>query len=206
MSLVKAFTHLKGRPHEDKALEILQKIASLVKPIMKAHGWTLPVLAEFFPKSDNLLGLNVNAGQKILLRLRPARAPNTFYELEQLVLVMLHELTHNVHGPHDEKFYKYLKGLEDEYYSLRIGGYDGEGFHGKGTAVGQGVSHNLPPHIARLKALEAAEKRRQVQVAIGRGGRLGGKTQRGLTPRELAAQVGPVCVSSALLCLHALLN
>ena len=56
MSLVKSFTHLKGRPQEERALELLQKIASLVKPIMQKRGWTLPVLAEFFPKNDNLLG------------------------------------------------------------------------------------------------------------------------------------------------------
>lgn len=37
-------------------------------------------------------GLNVNRGFKILLRLRPHQAPDTFYEVDQLVLVMLHEV------------------------------------------------------------------------------------------------------------------
>lgn len=55
-SLVASFTHLKNRPHADRALAILQRIASLVKPIMRNHGWRLPVLAEFFPDNPNLLG------------------------------------------------------------------------------------------------------------------------------------------------------
>ena len=53
---VKSFTHLKDRPKQDQALLLLQRIASLVKPVMRKHGWILPVLAEFFPESPNLLG------------------------------------------------------------------------------------------------------------------------------------------------------
>jgi hypothetical protein len=53
---VKSFTHLKGRHRADDALKFLQRIASLVKPIMRKRGWVLPVLAEFFPNNPNLLG------------------------------------------------------------------------------------------------------------------------------------------------------
>ena len=53
---VKSFTHLKDRPKADEALRILQRIASLVEPIMRKHGWVLPVLSEFFPEDPNLLG------------------------------------------------------------------------------------------------------------------------------------------------------
>lgn len=54
-----------------------------------------------------------------------------------------------------------------------------------------GVSHDLSPHLARQKALEAAEKRRQTTRVLGGGGRLGGRlvNTTGLSPRELAAQV-----------------
>jgi DNA-dependent metalloprotease WSS1 len=55
-TLVKSHTHLKDRPNADKALRMLQRVASLVKPIMKKHKWVLPVLSEFFPESPNLLG------------------------------------------------------------------------------------------------------------------------------------------------------
>jgi DNA-dependent metalloprotease WSS1 len=56
MTCVKSFTHLKDRPHGDKALAILQRVASLVKPIMNARSWVLPVLSEFFPSDPGLLG------------------------------------------------------------------------------------------------------------------------------------------------------
>lgn len=62
-SFVKSFTHLKDRPNADRALSMLQRIASLVKPIMRKHSWVLPVLSEFFPDSSNLLGmLPLNGG------------------------------------------------------------------------------------------------------------------------------------------------
>jgi len=53
---VLSYEHLKGHPRFNEALTLLQRIASLVKPIMRRHGWRLPVLAEFFPESPNLLG------------------------------------------------------------------------------------------------------------------------------------------------------
>ncbi|KAF9817989.1 hypothetical protein IEO21_03064 [Rhodonia placenta] len=188
-AFVKSFTHLKDRPKADRALPLLQRIASLVKPIMRKHGWVLPVLAEFFPESPNLL--DINGGQKILLRLRPAHAPDTFYDEEFVVKTMLHELTHNEHGPHDEKFYKFLSELEDEYDALKRSGYAGEGFFSPGKKLGTNVSHNLPPHLAQQKALEAAEKRRQVNLIMSGGGRLGGpigRTRINKSPRELAAE------------------
>ncbi|KAL4252508.1 hypothetical protein ABKN59_002755 [Abortiporus biennis] len=191
---VKSFTHLKDRPKADKALPFLQRVASLVKPIMRKHGWVLPSLAEFFPESPNLVGLNVNAGQKILLRLRPAWAPDTFYEEEEVVHVMLHELTHNVHGPHNDQFYTFLSGLEAEYEALKKSGYAGEGFHSKGRRLGENVSHDLPSYLARAKALEAAEKRRKVSAILGGAGggrRLGGASTKPYptkSPRELAAE------------------
>ncbi|KAF8325810.1 WLM domain-containing protein [Cantharellus anzutake] len=185
-SYVLSYSHLKGRPHEGKAIPMLQKVASLVKPIMRKHGWTLPLLSEFFPDNPSLV--DVNGGEQILLRLRPAWAPNTFYDEGELVSVMLHELTHNVHGPHDSAFYTFLSKLEDEYAELQRSGYSGEGFFSKGKKLGGGYSLDLPPHTARLKAVEAAEKRARVSKVLGSGGnRLGGAVT-AKSPRELAAE------------------
>ena len=119
----------------------------------------------------------------------------TFYRNDLMLPSNFTQLTHNVHGPHDEKFYKFLSELQDEYDELRRSGYAGEGFFSKGQRVGVGVSHNLPLHLARQKALEAAEKRRQIAIVLGGGGRrLGGSGDtKGLSPRELAAQVN--CIS-----------
>jgi hypothetical protein len=70
-------------------------------------------------------------------------------------------LTHNLHGPHDEVFHAYLKGLEDEYIAARIAGYNGEGFCSEGNRLGAGRAPR-PSTIAdaRRRALAAAEKRR----------------------------------------------
>lgn len=119
-----------------------------------------------------------------LLSVHPHRSPH----------IISSQLTHNVHGPHDDAFYKYLAGLESEYEDLRRSGYSGEGFHSRGVRLGVGTSHNLPPHLAKLKALEAAEKRRTKDSGGGRrlgGGEIGshGGGMRQLTPRELALRV-----------------
>jgi len=70
-TFIQSFTHLKDRPNADRALHILKKVASLVKPIMRKHGWVLPVLAEFFPDSPNLLGKGI-LGAGISSQLTPA--------------------------------------------------------------------------------------------------------------------------------------
>lgn len=80
-------------------------------------------------------------------------------------------------------------------------GYAGEGFFSPGHRLGAGISYDLPPYLARLKALEAAEERRRANDVLGGGGRLGGlriTALQGMDPRELAAQV--------LLCVFRLLK
>jgi hypothetical protein len=56
--LIDSFTHDVKRPREKEALVTLKKIASLVKPIMRARGWRVGVLAEMYPDQQNLLGKN----------------------------------------------------------------------------------------------------------------------------------------------------
>lgn len=90
-SLISEYQHEKHRPRESEALLMLRKIASLVKPIMRQRAWRVGTLCEFYPHQRNLLGLNVNAGQKICLRLRYPSDPCQFLPLEQVVDTMLHE-------------------------------------------------------------------------------------------------------------------
>jgi hypothetical protein len=106
------------------------------------------------------------------------------------------QLTHNVHGPHDEKFYAFLSGLQEEYDNLKRSGYAGEGFFSPGQRVGTS-SHNVTPQMARLKALQAAEKRTKLSQVMGSSGgrRLGGPDRTpksNLSRRELAAMVTEV--------------
>jgi DNA-dependent metalloprotease WSS1 len=55
--LVTTFAHLNDMPQSEVALALLQRVASLVKPIMKKRSWVLPVLAEFYPSNPALQGV-----------------------------------------------------------------------------------------------------------------------------------------------------
>lgn len=59
---VERFMHIKEMPREKEALALLQRVASLVKPIMRKHGWVLPILAEFYPENPGLLGESTLTG------------------------------------------------------------------------------------------------------------------------------------------------
>ncbi|KAK5658799.1 hypothetical protein OQA88_1611 [Cercophora sp. LCS_1] len=171
--LVLSFSHLRDVPREKDALHTLKKIASLVKPIMRARGWKVGELAEFYPDQQNLLGLNINRGQRILLRLRYPGDRNQFLPIEQVTDTMLHELSHIVHGPHDSKFHALWDQLRDEHEGLAMKGYTGEGFLSDGHRLG---GRGVPKHEARRLARAAAEKRRT--LSAGSGQRLGGSAPR----------------------------
>ncbi len=64
-----------------------------------------------------LQGLNVGGGggatQEIKVRVRKPGSESTFYPYDFILGTMLHEITHNVHGPHDAAFYKMLDTLTE---------------------------------------------------------------------------------------------
>ncbi|KAL8762064.1 MAG: hypothetical protein Q9184_001872 [Pyrenodesmia sp. 2 TL-2023] len=184
-SLVFEYQHEKSRPREAEALQILRKIASLVKPIMRQRGWRVGILTEFYPPEQNLLGLNWNRGQKICLRLRYPGDERQFLPLEQVVDTMLHELCHNVHGPHNEAFHNLWNQLRDEHEALIRKGYTGEGFLSEGHKLG-GSTQRIPMHEAQRRARAAAEKRRA--LTAGSGQKLGGAgVRRGQDIRKVIA-------------------
>ncbi|KAL7793231.1 WLM domain-containing protein [Trichoderma ceciliae] len=171
--LVLSYSHLAQFRRADEALTILKKVASLVKPIMRSRGWRVRELAEFYPNQSNLLGLNVNHGMQICLRLRYPQDQNQFLPTESVVDTMLHELCHIVHGPHDAKFHALWDQLRDEWHGLLFKGYTGEGFLSEGRRLGG--RQTLPPHEVQRLARTAAEKRKaQQQLTHGSGRRLGG--------------------------------
>ncbi|KAI1464401.1 WLM-domain-containing protein [Daldinia caldariorum] len=169
--LVLSYSHLKDFPRQKDALHTLKKVASLVKPIMRARRWKVGQLTEFYPDEHNLLGLNVGGGQRICLRLRYASDRNQFLPIEQVVDTMLHELAHNVHGPHDAKFHALWNQLRDEHEALLMKGYTGEGFLSAGRRLG---GRRIPPEEARRLARVAAENRRNLTAGSGPGQKLGG--------------------------------
>ena len=82
---------------------------------------------------------------------------------------MLHELSHNVHGPHDAKFHALWDQLRKEYEGLLSKGYTGEGFLSDGHVLG---GRRVPRDEARRIARAAAEKRQT--LTAGSGQKLGG--------------------------------
>ncbi|KAI9778582.1 MAG: hypothetical protein M1839_007975 [Geoglossum umbratile] len=172
-ALISEYAHLKGFPREAEALLLLKKIASLVRPIMRQRGWRVGLLQEFYPPvapdGQHLLGLNENAGERISIRLREPFDKTQFLPRETIVETMLHELTHNVHGPHDEKFHALLQKLREEHEQLVRSGYTGEGFLSDGKVLG---GKRIPLDEARRRARAAAEKRRD--LTKGSGQKLGG--------------------------------
>ncbi|CCF39051.1 WLM domain-containing protein, partial [Colletotrichum higginsianum] len=168
-ALVLSFSHLAEFPRASEAIQTLKKVASLVKPIMRVRGWKVRELAEFYPDQANLLGLNINRGQRILVRLRYPSDRSLFLPIEQVVDTMLHELSHIVFGPHDGNFHALWNQLRDEHEALIRKGYTGEGFLSEGQRLGGG---RIPMHEARRLARAAAEKRRSLTAGSGR--RLGG--------------------------------
>ncbi|KAJ9502370.1 hypothetical protein LTR96_003449 [Exophiala xenobiotica] len=181
--LVDEFQHLSEKSRPRDALQMLQKIASMVKPIMRQRNWRVGVLTEFYPHEANLLGLNINRGEKICLRLRYPGDDSQFLPFENVLDTMLHELCHIVHGPHDQAFHALWDKLRDEHEALLRKGYTGEGFQGKGNRLG---GRRIPMTEIRRQARAAAERRRD--LTRGSGQRLGGQgIIRGQNAREIIA-------------------
>lgn len=68
---------------------------------MQKHEFSVGVLTELAPhEQPHLLGLNVNRGQAIKLRLR-TDAYDGFRLYSDIRRVLCHELAHNIWGDHD---------------------------------------------------------------------------------------------------------
>ncbi|KAF9576543.1 hypothetical protein EC968_008021 [Mortierella alpina] len=163
---------------------------------MKAHHWKTQILAEFYPK--NLLGMNTNRGWKIQLCLRHHDDVTRFLPWEDILGTMLHELAHNIRGPHDAQFYKAMNDLNDEYDKIIASGYTGVGFDAAGQRLGGRGGRGGGAHGSREAAILAAERRRRVnEMMLPAGGRkLGGSShdptskafwEKWHSPGELAA-------------------
>jgi hypothetical protein len=64
---------LANEPDSHLAFDLLFRAAEAVQGVMTRRNWTVGVLREFLPRSSKLLGLNVNGGQVICVRLRKER-------------------------------------------------------------------------------------------------------------------------------------
>lgn len=184
-----------GKIRDEEARETLNRAARQVQPLMRRRQWKVGVLLEFYPKSDCLLGLNVNHGQQVKVRLRPPGSESDFYPYEHILGTLLHELTHIEVSPHNAAFYKLLDEITQECEDDIAKGISGTGVgfdaNSMGRLGGRVYDHNPDPARLRQVMAEAASKRWQQNALMPSGGtRLGGNTSvsRHLSPAQAAAQ------------------
>ncbi|OBT50740.1 hypothetical protein VE04_09429 [Pseudogymnoascus sp. 24MN13] len=140
-------------------MNTLQRAASLVKPIMRAHNFKVGLLAEFLPKERGLLGLNTGGGRMIHIRLRHATDPTQFFTFQMIIDSILHELSHNRFGPHDANFHALWDQLRDEYYALMQSGFTGDAFLSHGHLLsGKRIRQDEARRIARTAITDSRKK------------------------------------------------
>ena len=123
---VKRFDGRQG-PHRFEAEKLLRSMASEVSEIMVSHAWTVGGLLEMDPRDDAilkkkqqeggcLLGYNENAGARIYVKLR--QDDGSFNDRDALMKTLLHELCHNVVGPHNAVFFALYADVRAEHLAL----------------------------------------------------------------------------------------
>ena len=96
-----------GRPEDPEARDMLLSILRILEPLITKEKLQIGSLEEFYPRDRRLLGLNQNKGQKIQIRLRRRKTTQgCFFPLDELIGTTIHELVHNLIGPHNQAFYQ----------------------------------------------------------------------------------------------------
>ena len=115
---------LQNLPHPEKSRLLLMRLKEDpgIRAAMKKHKFTVALLTEMEPLShtqathegtSRTLGLNRNQGEVIELRLR-TDAHDGYRDYKIIRKTLCHELAHNVHGPHDQKFWDLCHTIERE--------------------------------------------------------------------------------------------
>lgn len=178
---------------ENEAKELLEKVAKQVEPIMRKRRWKVHVLSEFCPENPGLLGLNVGGGAEVKIRLRSPFNELEFLPYNQILDTMLHELCHNVHGPHNADFYNLLDEIRKECE---------QGFDLPGRRLG-GYTRQPPLSSLRQSALAAAENRAKRGSLFPSGPRrIGGDSnmKSALSPVQAAAMAAERRMQDDLWC------
>jgi hypothetical protein len=119
-------------PDQARAQEILEELARDrgIQKVLEKHKWSVGCLAEMYPEgavgvSDVcVMGLNVNKGQKILLRIRTDDLLG-FRKMLSIRKVLYHELAHNVWSDHDDNFHMLMRQIEAEAHNLDFKNHGG---------------------------------------------------------------------------------
>ena len=171
----------------NKARELLHIIANNVECILKKHNWIVENFCEFCPKDKKLLGLNIDRGETIRIRLRQCDNEHEFIPVDQLIDTMLHELAHIQEANHSKKFYKLWDELREEWeqnavnshinptkYTNNGNGNSNGNSDGNSNGIGEyklNPNYHNPSSMrdARMKAVAAAEKRAKLSELMSSG-------------------------------------
>eukprot|EP01137_Pigoraptor_chileana_P013913 Opistho-2@67953 len=159
---------------DQMATRLLACACEQVKPVVARRKWRVGIVREFYPTNDRLLGLNVNAGQEIKIRLRKPGNKLSFYPHHDVLGTLVHELTHNENGPHNAGFYKLMDEIYAEVEALiekgAVPSFDGYRYAGEGEKLGGAIVHDR--RAVRTAAAAAAERRLRNIAMLGNGPRL----------------------------------
>ena len=178
---------LSGMPNPALAKDLLERLRLVTAKVVENRKWRVPVLKEFYPQNRSLLGLNVNRGKSIMIRLREGHDQMTFLPWESVLGTLVHELTHNEIGEHSAAFYSMMEKVYDEVDATSSSGGSLWGpkvaptpkyqFDGKSSKVGGGSlakNAGIAKDDVRQLAAEAA-LRRMGQQSNSSGQIVGGK-------------------------------
>jgi hypothetical protein len=175
---------LTNRPNPSFAKDLLERLVAATAKVVENRKWKVPILKEFYPSNKSLLGLNVNRGQSIMIRLRSGNDEFEFLPWHSVLGTLVHELTHIVVGEHSAEFYKTMEIIYDEVEAssstYTIWGSSSSSapvksyLVGSSSKVGGGVlakQTGIPADSVRRLAAEAAIIREQTSgVRLGPSG------------------------------------
>lgn len=191
-SIKAEFKYTTPTPYDaERLLERLATDPGIID-IMKTHHFQVGILTEMSPaeaqermqqmepgSEKDLLGYNQNSGEKIVLRLRTDNVKG-FRRYSDIINTLIHELTHNVWGPHDHNFWRLFGELKAQYLKFHSfwshGGQTADGASGDqftgfagdsddevpgsfGKLLGGGGGHPVSEEERRERAIAAMEKR-----------------------------------------------
>ncbi|KAG0705701.1 WLM-domain-containing protein [Suillus ampliporus] len=159
---------------EDDARQLMRALAAQVRPVMKAHGFTVNSLEEY-EYNRVFAGRNWSNGETIELVLKSASG--SFVPIHWLMSTLCHELAHIKHMNHGPAFQALWRQLRNDVRALQNKGYYGDGYWSSGTRLadsakiaGQGVEMgDLPEYMcggAHSRARPASYKRRNRTTKI----------------------------------------
>lgn len=154
---------------EDDARQLMRALAAQVRPVMKAHGFTVNSLEEY-EYNRVFAGRNWNNGETIELVLKSAGG--SFVPIHWLMSTLCHELAHIKHMNHGPAFQALWQQLRNDVRALQNRGYYGDGYWSSGTRLadsakiaGQGIgTGDLPEYMcggAHSRARPASYQRRK---------------------------------------------